>query len=407
MAQATPPGINPIDYINYLARLQAFQQQQSGGGGGGNPYGNQQFQLLLNLLNDAQTKYNDARTANEVRRNEILKGRTDTRNRILDQWNQFGDSLINDTNKGYKKNLNDSMAALSQSGLLNSTVNSSIRARNETERQDAMRRVKDQIIGNYAGADERLSNNIDDFQERITDAYPDTSQINSLAQQAGAIIPSAGSAYRSVGGGVGYPGRPVMPTPGGSGGVYGGGVRPLGPGMGGIGGGGHAAQPVMQPPKLTAAPAPPPSLQQLRQADSAAVAGNPQLPWQMGHASEIGGVGTPTPMKQVGNQLIPLYQSMPALGLFGAVPQMGYTETYGGSGYGGGGGGGGYQRVPLWMRDPSFAARIQREVIGPRQRAQQALNAQPPISTVAKKKTSVARPNPVDWMGPAYAYGIA
>jgi hypothetical protein len=228
MPTAIPPGVDPVAYLNWLAQTQYQQQQQQFGQQQqqqtqNNYLNGQQLQLFLKLIDQAQSRYQDAKNANETTRNDILKGRTDTRNRILDNWNQYGDSLVNDTNQGYKTNLNNSLTALYDTGLGQSTVNSSIRARNEKERQDSMRRVKDDIIGNYAGADERLSNNIDDFQERVTNAYPDTPPINALAGQLGSItgLPSMGgaggdgaSAMSVASPGTAMPSNPYMPMGG-------------------------------------------------------------------------------------------------------------------------------------------------------------------------------------------------
>jgi hypothetical protein len=192
LPNSIPPGVDAAQYLNWLVQLQQYnrqqdQQYQQQQQQGQNYLSGQQLQLFLKLIEDSQQKYQNARNDNEKTRNDILSGRTDTRNRILDQWNQYGDSLVNDTNRGYQTNLNNSLAALYSTGLGQSTVNSSIRARNEKERQDSMRRVKDGIIGNYANADERLSNNIDDFQERVTNAYPDSSPISQLSGQLGGI----------------------------------------------------------------------------------------------------------------------------------------------------------------------------------------------------------------------------
>lgn len=235
--QTTPAGINPIDYLNYLARLQAYQNQTS------QRASQQQNDLMMQLINEANAKQQEAYNANDERRNQILQGRTDTRNRILDQWNEFGDSLINDTNRGYQRNLDNSLAALNDTGLLHSSVNASVRRQNERDRQDSMRRVKDQIVGNYANADERLSNEIDAFNERIVDHYPDTGGLAGLAAQAGSVIPSGGGAYAS-------------------------GTRRFGARSRGLGsgGGGYSSLPAV--PQLHAPATPTPSLAAMRQADS-------------------------------------------------------------------------------------------------------------------------------------------
>ena len=148
--------------------------------------------LLIQLLRQGEAAQAEAKAANEARRDDIVKGRTDTRGRVLDQWKGYGESLTADTNQGYDKNLNNSLAALQNSGLGQSTVNSSIRSRNETERQNALRRVKDDITSNYANTDERLSNNIDEFKERIVDQYPDNSSLNSITALLGQLMGNGG-----------------------------------------------------------------------------------------------------------------------------------------------------------------------------------------------------------------------
>ncbi len=210
---AIPAGVDPSAYLNWLAQMQAYnqqmavyqQQQQQAQQGAAS---DQQMQLFLKLIQDSQSKYQDARNANDKRSNDILAGRTDTRNRILEHWNNYGDSLIGDVNQNYDKNLKNSLAALYNTGLGQSTVNSSIRNQNETARLGELRRVKDGIIGNYAGADERLSNNIDEFQERISDEYPNTAPVDQLAGRLGGQIGGIGG----IGGGPSTQ-SPLPPTP--------------------------------------------------------------------------------------------------------------------------------------------------------------------------------------------------
>lgn len=256
-----PVGVNPVDYMNYLARLQSYQDQQSATSQRQDQeLGRQQFAVLMSLIQDAQNKHQQAYDANALRRNQILEGRTDTRNRVLDQWNQYGDSIIADTNKGYDTALKNSIAALNDTGLLASTVQDSMRRQNETARLADQRRNKDSITSNYATTDERLSNEIDAFNERIVDSYPDTSNLASLAAQAGGIIPGAASAYL---------GRPGAPGLGGSGGL-GPLTNPYANGLGGYGGvgGGFEFRSRPQVPQFQATPAPQPTLGQMRQADT-------------------------------------------------------------------------------------------------------------------------------------------
>ena len=500
LPSTVPAGISPVDYLNWLSRVnyQQNQQQQTQQ----NALGGQQLQLFLQLLNQAQSRYEDARNANEQRRNEILQGRTDTRNRILDQWNGYGSSLVNDTNKDWNTNLNNKLAALSDSGLLQSTVNSSIRDQNEKQRQDAMRRVKDDIIGNYAGADERLSNNIDDFNERITDAYPNTAPIDAAAGQLGGMsgpsLPGIGGALGGALAGTnpGYsplspskygvsstgaggrinasPASPVIPSaasqltgPRGYGGVL---PRSATAPIGGrgYGWGRGVNQPITAPPASSpkyipygtppvSAPAPPsasPPRLSVGLPGQTPITGNPatqsgyggyngllfnptgaaqaappmlhatppgqhqydkyghqtdlpaprstpysdrgvaQLPWNLGNAP---GYNRDSQVQQMtaGNdgQPRPLYQPMPALGIFGAGVMEGesgggYGDPAGGS-YSGNGGysGVGYSRTPLWAREPMEALKLQKQGLKPWEQLQ---HMQQPLQQLASNPAYAA-----------------
>jgi hypothetical protein len=202
LPSAAPAGVDPATYLNFLAKLQYNQQQQ------GSQAGSDQLRLLMKLIEDSQNKYQEAHNANEQTRNDILKGRTDTRNRILDLWNGYGDSITADTNKKWDQNLHHEQAQLRANGLGSSTVLPSIQNQNLTNRQNELRRNKDDIIGNYAGADERLSNNVDDFLERITNAYPDQAATTSLAGELGKITGLPTNGIGSIGGLMGSPNVP-------------------------------------------------------------------------------------------------------------------------------------------------------------------------------------------------------
>lgn len=137
--------------------------------------------MLMGILNQANQGYEDARNANQERYNTILDRDLATRNRLLDYLKTYGDSAISDTNRDWNNNLQNSLASLSGAGMLGSTVRSSVEARNQRERQDALRRVKDDLLRNTLATDERASNRLSDFQERVTDTYPNNSNTNAMA----------------------------------------------------------------------------------------------------------------------------------------------------------------------------------------------------------------------------------
>jgi len=207
--------------------------------GAGNP-----LQQLMGLMGSTQGQYNEARAANEERYNTILDRDLDTRNRLLDYLKNFGDSQVADTNQAFDNNLQDSLAQLSNAGMLGSTVQSAVRARNTKERTDALRRVKDALAQNMVNVDERASNRLSDFQERRQDPYPDNTNLNSMASQIMQLMAENGQLKFGNNGRLSFTGGSSAP----------GYVS------------GHSA-PGYQ------APAASPSLTALRQADSAKMAG--------------------------------------------------------------------------------------------------------------------------------------
>ena len=212
--------------------MPAYQQPRFYKAAGG-PLG-----LLRNLFNQSNQAYEDARAANNERYNTILQRDIDTRNRLLDYLKTYGDSMVSDTNRDWNNNLQNSLSSLSNAGLLGSTVRSSVEARNERERQDALRRVKDNLLQNAMATDERASNRLSDFQERVTDTYPNNANTNAMAAQ-------------------------ILQLMAGNGELSGGNNRVLTGGTTAPG----AVRGTMQPAYAR------PSLQQLRQADSASQAG--------------------------------------------------------------------------------------------------------------------------------------
>lgn len=344
-------GIDPIDYLNFVARLQNQQQRAAQQPTAAN---NQQFQLLLKLLGDSQGAYNEARGANEQRRNEIMDRDVDTRNRLLDYVSQFGQSMLDDVNRMDRTTRGRDTANLAAAGFLGGSPDmmrgamlTADRARSEN-----LNKVKDTLLNNAINVDERASNRLSDFQERIQDPYPDPNAGIGLAAQLGALIPGGtggGGPVGAIGGAVGN--RKMRAG-----------------GLGGIGGGigsvpsiprRNAPKPMvlkddrMLRPEMITPHGPTPAPQ--------------QTPWNSGnpYANYEGQVKQYVPDGNGG--MMNARQSMPALGIYGAGVQMGN----------GSGGGGGYipspygsvpsGRTPLWYRDPVFERVLAQQGLNPRQ----------------------------------------
>lgn len=309
-------------------------------------YQNQQqnlpFLMLLKLLTQGQDAQTEARSANEKRVGDILDRDVDTRNRLIDYTKQFGKSMTDDVERADKALRGRDTSAMAAAGFLGASPDimrgadiAATRARNEN-----LAKVKDYLLQNAVNIDERASNRLSDFQERITDAYPKDN--TALLGQLGSVGDLLGGLFG--GGGGGAYGSGLFGGPNANGNVLRAGV--------------NAARPVQYIRQQ--APVAPRQSSEVAgmQADSAAQAMNAthQLPWNYGNnpganpASQV-----PSFIPAPGGGMMNERQSMPALGVFGAGVQMAdaggqaaYPFPYQASR--------GYSRIPLIDRDPVFAS---------------------------------------------------
>lgn len=338
------------------------------------------------LSAEYQQKLLEANQKNEQRYLDILQGRTDTKNRVLGDLKDWGQSQINDANDRYQSLQSQMLGDIYSRGFGGSpSMLAGAKRSAENARDRELNRINDDIINRRTNADAGLSDSLYSFMERRNDVPPDLSQLIALQQGLGRTGPILNAP--GYGQGMNQGGQPQLP----------GFLKPgLGrpPGFGGLG-----APPAGQPSPISPLPikpglpptyplrptpftpvapdrqqtigaagmnftnaslsgfAPPPpqqvgppSLTQLRQADTMNTPGSPLLPWQ--GANGIGvSPGSKTPAMGAGYQ--PLYQQMPALGIFGAgVQMMGSGGDYGypyfqvPSPYQG--------RTPLWSRDATM-----------------------------------------------------
>lgn len=176
---AIPPGVDPVAFLNWIANNQRMANDQA-------RRDSVQQQGQTDALSAEYQRQQDLqRAAVENRYNDILSGLVNTRERVLGDVNQFGQSLISDTNRDFKKQAGDSVAALSRAGLLGSTVRSSVESRNQREKQDALRRDQDVLLQNRIAADERTTNRITDTMERRNDMPPNLQQLIDLQNRLG------------------------------------------------------------------------------------------------------------------------------------------------------------------------------------------------------------------------------
>lgn len=150
---------------------QALAYQSSGNGGG-------------SLSNSFQDAWNQAKTANEKRYDQILGG-------YLDRY-QRGTSGLASLGEYDRARLNgqfDRAGATAQQGLVGGAFNSTVRANiaqgNERERAHAQLGLNESLRREKLDVDSRLSGDTLGFMERRNDNYPDIGQYLGLAQAYG------------------------------------------------------------------------------------------------------------------------------------------------------------------------------------------------------------------------------
>lgn len=186
------------DLINYYYNLQNWQNQQ------GQQAATQNNQLFVRMLQDAQRQQAEAKQANESRYQDILSDRVNTAGRVMGDVDAYGKSLYDDAARASKERTGASTASLSDLGYMGSpSMRNALKTTNSRADLTDLNRVRDNLLQARSGADERTSNDIDNFMERRTDAYPNTSGLNSLASQYGQMgVVGGGNAQALLGGGV-------------------------------------------------------------------------------------------------------------------------------------------------------------------------------------------------------------
>lgn len=169
------------------------------------------LKLLLDMIQQQQSGYNEARQANESRYLDILDLLGGARTRSLDALKQFGQSLINDTNKTYTDKRNSLISDLADRGLAASTQRIPVELATQRERDAALNRIQDMLIQDRLKADESYTDKATGVMERRSDPYPDTSQSTAAIAQLASLF---GSGALGTGGYLNPPNRRVQYTGG-------------------------------------------------------------------------------------------------------------------------------------------------------------------------------------------------
>lgn len=171
-------------YLNVLGQGQAYAAQGQAQNAAMTQAQNQSA-LVQQMLGEASARDLEARQANENRYMDILQLLGITRNDVLADVNQFGQSIVNDTNQNFDRARNNALADLAARGLSGSTIRQGVEETNARERSAAQLRNQDALLSNRSAANERTAGNIAGVMERRTDTYPDSNQLANLALQYG------------------------------------------------------------------------------------------------------------------------------------------------------------------------------------------------------------------------------
>jgi hypothetical protein len=137
------------------------------------------------LFQGFQQAYNDARSANEQRYGQLTSGFTQRHNLVRGQIDSLGANEMEDLRKLYDGYAASATQSAISRGLYNSTVLDSLQGGVQRQRDDAVRRLQNDIDLRRANLDAQLSADTLGVIERRTDAYPDYGLMAQLAQAQG------------------------------------------------------------------------------------------------------------------------------------------------------------------------------------------------------------------------------
>lgn len=181
-----------LAYLNWMARNQHSQQQAA-------MFAQSQQQNQQNALSQEYQRAMDlANEKNETRYLDILSGRYGTRDRLINQINEYGQSMIGDANERYKQQAGAATQDAYARGFGGSpSVLAAGRNQAERSRDMQLNRINDQILQQRVGVDANQSEAMHAFMERKNEVAPDLNQLIGLQRQLG----QGGSPFGSYAGG--------------------------------------------------------------------------------------------------------------------------------------------------------------------------------------------------------------
>jgi DNA-binding XRE family transcriptional regulator len=160
------------------------------GGGAGN-----------NLLSQYQSAMNRANQANEARYQDVLGGYQQRYQRGMDMLSGLGQQQSKDINELYDQQQGNINNNLINSGLMNSSVASTMAMGNNRERNADLGRLNDSVRQQAMAADAGLSGDTLQFMERKTEAQPNVALLAQIMQSLG-VGGYGGGGIGGIGGGA-------------------------------------------------------------------------------------------------------------------------------------------------------------------------------------------------------------
>jgi len=140
----------------------------------------QYYDQKVKYENEYAAKFEEAKTANESRYNDILQGFDSLYNNTMSGLENMGDFAKKDLNSSYDKALAQGTQGLVNAGMANSTILPSVNLNNAKQRSDSLGGLNETLRREKLGYMNNITNNKLGFMERRTDAYPDQNMYMSL-----------------------------------------------------------------------------------------------------------------------------------------------------------------------------------------------------------------------------------
>ena len=174
--------------------------------GGGRPQG--ASPAVAAIAGGYQSAYDEAKTANESRYQDIKGGYQGVYDRTMAGLDERSGQARQDITDDYRKTGAATQQRMTGRGLYNTSAATSMAASNERERSAALNRQGDSDLDRRIGYDVGLTGDKLSFMERREDEYPDQQMLVGLADAIGragpqGLSPDIMQLYQSLAGGGG------------------------------------------------------------------------------------------------------------------------------------------------------------------------------------------------------------